>query len=366
MVKAPYHEKNGRCQREPDGDLIRMHSVLVVDDDQTIRDVLASWVHSFGYEVHEAESAESALDTLAERPTDIALCDVSMPGQDGVWLASKIRERYPRTAIIMATGMRDIEPAISSLRNNIVDYLLKPFDGSRLLEALRLGLDWHRATLANDELQQSLEQRLRNRRAELAATLAGAQTTVEQALEGLISMLELHEHDGREHARRVSRLASALGDELGMEGEALLDLARGSLLHDIGKIDMPTSILYKPAPLDDEEWAIMRTHPRVGYELLKRVPKLTGAAEIVLASHEAYDGSGYPLGLHGEDIPLGARILAISDSYDSMTRPHTQRPAMLPAHAVREIERCSGTQFDPRVVDALGEVLIEVVGDATT
>jgi putative two-component system response regulator len=340
-----------------------MHSVLVVDDDQTLRGVLSSWVHSFGYYVHEAGNAEDALDTLAEAPADVALCDVNMPGQDGLWLASRIRERYPCTAIIMATAARDIEPAINSLRNDVVDYLLKPFDGTRLLEALRLGVDWHRATLATEELQESLEHRLRNRRADVAATLAGAQTTVEQALEGLISMLELHEHDGREHATRVSRLAVALGDELGITGDPLVDIGRGALLHDIGKIDMPASILYKPAPLDDEEWAVMRTHPQVGYDLLMRLPSLEGAAEIVLASHEAFNGTGYPRRLRGEHIPIGARILSVADSYDSMTRPHTQRPAMQPAQAIGEIERCSGTQFDPRIVDALGHVLFEVVLD---
>lgn len=337
-----------------------MHSVLVVDDDHTLRGVLSSWVHSFGYEVHEAGSAADALDTLSEVEADVALCDVTPPDLRGVWLASQIRERHPRTAIILATRARDIDVAVSSLRTDIVDYLLKPFDDARLLEALRLGIDWHSASVASDELQDSLEHRLRRRRARVAAALAEAQRNIEDALESLMAMLELHERDGREHATRVSRLAAALGDELGVTGPALVDIERGALLHDIGKIGMPASILYKPAPLDDEEWAVIRTHPEVGYDLLRRVPALAGAAEVVLASHEAFDGSGYPRGLLGEQIPIGARILAVSDSYDSMTRPHTQRPAMLPAHAVDEIQRCSGVQFDPRVVGALGQVLISL------
>ena len=334
-----------------------MHSVLVVDDDQTLRVVLSSWVHSFGYQVKQAESAEDALDALAETPVDVALCDVNMPGQDGVWLASQIRERHPQTAIIMATAARDIEVAVSSLRNDIVDYLLKPFDDARLFEALRLGIDWHSASIASAEMQESLEHRLRNRRAHVAATLASAQQNIDDALKGLIAMLELHERDGREHATRVSRLAAELADVLGIRGPTLVDIERGALLHDIGKIDMPAAILYKPAPLDEAEWVVMRTHPQVGYDLLKKVPALEGAAEIVLASHEAFDGSGYPHRLQGEEIPIGARILAVSDSYDSMTRPHTQRPAMSPMQAINEIERCSGSQFDPRVVQALGEVL---------
>jgi response regulator RpfG family c-di-GMP phosphodiesterase len=340
-----------------------MPSVLVVDDDHTLRSVLTSWVHSFGYEVRQAENAAEALDALDHEPSDVALCDIHMPGRDGVWLASQIRERHPSTAIIMATAARDVDLALSSLRTEVVDYLLKPFGHARLLEALRLGMDWHRASLASDELQESLEHRLRNRRADVAATLAGAQDNMEATLNGLIGVLALHERDGREHAERVSRLAGALGDDLGLRGDTLLDVQRGALLHDIGKIDMPSSILYKPAPLDDAEWATMRTHPNVGYDLLKRVPSLAGAAEIVLASHEAFDGTGYPRGLKGEEIPIGARILAVADSYDSMTRPHTQRPAMLPAHAVREIERCRGTQFDPRVVTALGNVMADVVAE---
>jgi response regulator RpfG family c-di-GMP phosphodiesterase len=340
-----------------------MPSVLVVDDEQDVRGVLSAWVHSLGYEVTEADSAAAALDTLATTPADVALCDIHLPGEDGFWLASRIRERYPSTAIIMATGAHDIDTAVTGLRNDIVDYLLKPFDRTRLIEALRLGVDWHRASKANEELQESLSHRLRNRRADVAAALAGAQTNVELAIEGLISLLELHEHDGREHAMRVSRLAGALHDQLGAERDALIDTERGALLHDIGKIDMPLSILYKPAPLDDAEWEIMRTHPQVGHDLLMKIPALAGAARIVLASHEAFNGTGYPRKLKGEDIPLGSRILAVADSYDSMTRPHTQRPAMLPAHAIQEIERCSGTQFDPRIAAALGDVLCSLAAE---
>jgi HD-GYP domain-containing protein (c-di-GMP phosphodiesterase class II) len=138
-------------------------------------------------------------------------------------------------------------------------------------------------------------------------------------------------------------------------------LERGSLLHDIGKLDMPPAILSKPAPLDDDEWQVMRTHPQVGYDLLKNQPRFSDAAEIVLAHHEAWDGSGYPRRLQGDEIPLAARVLAVADAYDSMTQPHTQRPAMSTAMAVQEIERCRGHQFDPRCAEALGPVLVHAV-----
>ena len=341
-----------------------MNSVLVVDDDQALRRTVSAWVDSFGYEVTEAESADEALDRLNDRPADIALCDVNMASNDGVWLAWRIHEHFPRTAIIMATALRDVETAVSTLRNDVVDYLLKPFDRIRLLEALSLGRDWHAALEGAEELHSVLQDRLRSRRASLAGVLAEAQTTHEAALDGLISMLQLHERDGRGHARRVARLTLAVAEELGaVDDSDLLHLEHGALLHDIGKLDVPLAILTKSAPLDDDEWRVMRTHPQVGYDLLSRLPRFGGAAELVLSHHEAYDGSGYPRGLQGDDIPLGARILAIADSYDSMTHPHTQRPPMPPAMAMSEIERCSGTQFDPEVAEALGTVLAQAAED---
>lgn len=320
--------------------------------------MLASWVNRFGFCAFEAASADTALTHLETTPTDIALCDVNMPGRDGVWLAARIRERFPTTAVIMATSVDDAEVAVSTLSNDVVDYLLKPFDSTRLREALSLGLDWHRASVGDEELHHALQARIRTRRATVAATLARAQSSVQQAADSLISMLQLHERDSRRHSTRVTQLALALADELGVTDGEVEGLEYGAMLHDVGKIDMPAEILCKPAPLNEDEWDVMRTHPQVGYDLVRKLPHLAVAAEIVLAHHEAFDGSGYPNRLKGENIPLGARILTIADSYDSMTHPHTQRPAMPPAMAVQEIERCRGSQFDPDAAAALGRVLV--------
>ena len=159
----------------------------------------------------------------------------------------------------------------------------------------------------------------------------------------------------------VARLAVAMGEELGFDDPTLDVLEQGALLHDIGKLNMPTAILSKPAPLDDAEWRVMRTHPQAGYDLLKSQPRFADAAEIVLSHHEAWDGSGYPRQLTGDEIPLSARVLAVADAYDSMTQPHTQRPALSPVMAVQEIERCRGHQFDPYCAEALGPVLAHAV-----
>ncbi len=333
------------------------HSVLLVDDDSEVRHVLRGWAHASGFAVREAGDADEALDRLASAPSQVAVCDINMPGRNGIWLAGEIRQRHPDTAVVMATAQHDVDTVVGSLQAGVVDYLLKPFDSRRLMEALCLGLEWHEATVTSERLHDTLEYRLRDRRAQVAAAVAEIQATEGAALDGLLQMLTLHERDGKEHAHRVARLAVSVAVELGLAGETTADVQRGALLHDIGKINMPLRILQKPAPLDDEEWDVMRTHPQVGHDLLQQVPALAAAAEIVLTSHEAFDGTGYPRGLAGEAIPLGARILSVADSYDSMTRPHTQRPAMPSAMALLEIARCRGTQFDPRVVDALMTVL---------
>lgn len=338
-----------------------MGSVLVVDDEPFLRDIATLWVRSAGYTSREAGSAEGALTALQDTPADIALCDVNLPGQDGIWLAARIRESHPTTAIVIATSVVDVETAISGLRNGVVDYLLKPFERSRLLEALALARDWHAAAAAGEGLHEALKDRLRNRRVSVAATLAARQSSDETALEGLISMLQLHDQEGRGHATRVARLALALADEIGVEDGLVAALERGALLHDIGKLGVPVSILSKPAPLSDSEWRVMRTHPQVGYDMVNSQSRFADAADLVLAHHETYDGSGYPRGLRGDEIPICARILAVADAYDSMTQPHTQRPPMSPAMAISEIERCSGRQFDPECAEALGSVFIHAV-----
>ncbi len=341
----------------------RTHSVLVVDDDPSMRGILSLWVRSCGYDVREAVSAEAALAQLELEPADIAVCDVNMPGENGVWLAARIREKFPSTAIVMATSGREVDTAVSSLQNDVVDYLLKPFDGSRLREAVALARDWHRASAGADTLHHALQDRLRTRRATVAGALALAQRSAAEALNGLMAILQLHERDGRRHAMRVAQLALAIADELGLDDGTMLCLERGALLHDIGKLDMPSAILSKPAPLTDHEWTVMRTHPQVGHDLINRLPEFAPCADIVLSHHEAFDGSGYPRGLRGDEISLGARILSVADSYDSMTHPHTQRPPMSPTMAMCEIERCTGSQFDPAVASLLGPVLAHAAAE---
>ncbi len=175
----------------------------------------------------------------------------------------------------------------------------------------------------------------------------------EATLSALSRALDTRDEETEEHSRRVRRYSEMIAGRLGLSPEDIADIARGAMLHDVGKIGVPDAILLKPAKLTADEQAIMRRHPQIGYNMIAHIPFLSRAAEVVLHHHEAYDGSGYPSGLTGDRIPLGARIFAVADTLDAMTSDRPYRRALPLSAALAEIERCRGTQFDPRIVDTL-------------
>jgi putative nucleotidyltransferase with HDIG domain len=290
-------------------------------------------------------------------PAAVALCDIRMPGHDGLWLADRIRHLFPETAVIMATGVQDVGAAVDSLRQGVVDYLTKPFGRDRLREAVGRGLEWHRAARGSRRWRLSLEHEMEGRHSRLAGAIAALEIDSDGALDAMLSMLTMSDRDAYAHAYRVAALSVSVARLLGLGGEDVRTIERGALLHDLGKLAMPEALLRKPAPLTIEEQALIRQHPRLGSELVQQVPYLAEASRIVRDAHERLDGLGYPRGLHAEEIWIGARIVTVADAYDTMTRPRVFRDAITPGDALLELERCSGTQFDRRIVDALKRVL---------
>jgi putative nucleotidyltransferase with HDIG domain len=191
------------------------------------------------------------------------------------------------------------------------------------------------------------------------SALANEAKAYRGAIRALVAALDAREHDTEQHSERVCAYALRLADEMGVNGRQRRALALGALLHDVGKIGVPDRILLKPDRLTDDEWRQMREHPEVGKRILSTVPFLDEALEIVHAHHERYDGSGYPRGLAGSQIPLGARIFAVADVYDALTSNRPYRSAISPREARLEIERGAGGQFDPRVVRALRRIPTE-------
>ena len=338
-----------------------MDSILVVDDEVGLRTLMTRWVQSIGYSAKAAENAEQALDLMGAEPASVAVCDIRMPGHDGLWLAEQLRRRYPDTAVIMATGIRELDPAVTSLRAGAIDYLVKPFGRDQLRQAVQRALEWHHATVDMRNWRRRLEDELRSRQANLAAAIDVSEVTSAGALDTLLSMLTARDGSAHDHANRVARLAVNLAVAIGVTEPDLSDIERAAMMHDIGKIAMPEALMRKPAELTRDEREVMHEYPRIGFELLRNVPFLQRAADLVLAAREWFNGYGYPFGLMGTSIPLGGRVISVADTYDVLTHTQVYRDAVSSADAIHEIRRCSGTQFDPAVVEAL----LKVVGKQT-
>jgi putative nucleotidyltransferase with HDIG domain len=212
-------------------------------------------------------------------------------------------------------------------------------------------LQHRRLIIENRNYQRNLEQLVEERTAQLTAKHVELEQSYDDTLEALGSALDLKDAETEGHCQRVTAFCISIARSMPVPDPYLPILARAAFLHDIGKMAIPDSILRKPGPLDDAEKKKMREHCEIGYNMLIRIPFLRDAAEIVLAHQEFYDGSGYPRGLKGEQIPLGARIFTIADSLDAMISDRPYRRALPMSHAREEIKRCSGSQFDPAVVD---------------
>jgi response regulator RpfG family c-di-GMP phosphodiesterase len=339
------------------GRSIPAHTVLIVDDENGVRELLSRWLKADGYAVTTAATAEEALGRLEATPSAVALCDIRMPGRDGLWLAERIRQRYPETAVIMATGVQEPGPVVQPLAQGVIDYLTKPFGRSRLEEAVTRGLEWHRSAWDARRWRESLELEMGIRRARLNDAVTALHVDDDDALDAMLAMLTLTDREAYAHAYRVAALSVGIARVMGVPDAELGGIERGALLHDVGKLAVPEAILRKPAPLTMEEQQLVRCHPAVGSELLARVPYLVSAGAIVRDAHERMDGLGFPRGVNAADAPLGSRIVCVADAYDTMTGSRVFRNALGPGEALLEIERCSGSQFDPEVVNAFRRVI---------
>lgn len=332
-------------------------AVLVVDDEASVRNIMRRWLESRGYIVSVAADAVKALEKLAAGPAAVALCDLRMPGRDGLWLTDQLRREYPDTAVIIATGVNDVAAAVEGLRQGVVDYLTKPFDRQRLFDAVSRGVEWHRAAADSRRWREVLEREMRERYMWLESMFLAWPIDSEESLEAVLSTITAGNTEAYAHAYRVAALAASLARALGLPDAEIETIERAGLLHDVGKLAMPDAVLRKPAPLTAEEQRVIRQYPSLAATLIERVPYLAPAAAVVRDAQERIDGLGYPSGSRGSAVWIGARVVAVADAYDTMTRARVFRDAISPAAALTELTRCSGTQFDPKVVQAFTEIV---------
>lgn len=325
-------------------------SVLAVDDDPGIRKLINDKLSGEGFSCTSVLSAEEALVVLEANTFDIILTDLQMPGMSGLQLIEEARKNHPRSAYMVITGVDDIHVGIDAMKRGADDYLVKPFRLESLVSSVERALSKKRLELEVERYRASLEEMVEKRTVQLHAAMKRIELTYDDTLEALGAALDLRDNETGGHSRRVSHYCLEIAKAYGCPPEQLKQIARGSYMHDIGKIGIPDSILLKPGKLTSEERATMETHARIGYELVSRITFLAGAAEIVLAHQERFDGTGYPQGLVGAEIPLGARIFSVADTLDAMTSDRPYRRALTFARARAEIKNEAGRQFDPDVV----------------
>jgi len=329
--------------------------ILLVDDEQEITDILADLL-SEDYTCQKAGSAEEALARLQGSEFELVISDITMPGMSGLEMIPYVKELAPNTVVVMISGMQTVESAIGALRLGAFDYLMKPFDLRQVEAVVKRALEHHDLIVAKQRYENQLEELVEQRTAELDRALDSLEDAYRSTLKALTAALETRDSETHGHSERVVSYSLRLGREYGLSREEMKALEFGSLLHDIGKIGVPDSILRKPAKLTEEEWVRMREHPVHGQQILQGIEFLQRAARVVAQHHEKWDGSGYPYGLREEDIDVCARIFAVADAFDAITSDRVYRRGKSYEAAAQELDDWAGRQFDPKVVEAFHRV----------
>ena len=326
--------------------------ILVVDDEEPIREIVTAMLHSSGYQCQQAASGKQALALLTSGDSfELVLSDLMMADMDGIGLLERTKEKYPDMPVVMVTAVHDISVALAAIRNGAYDYLLKPFEREQLLATVRRALENRRLKTENRTYQTNLESLVAARTEQLRSAMSGLERSYDITLEALGDALDLKDAETEGHSKRVTAFTIAMARHRGLSDDQVRVIARGAFLHDIGKMAIPDTILRKPGPLTAEEVSIMREHCYHGYQMLRKIPFLAEASDIVYSHQEKWDGSGYPRGLRGDDIPLGARIFSVADTLDAITSDRPYRPKQTLQAAKEEIQRFAGRQFDPNVVE---------------
>jgi putative two-component system response regulator len=326
---------------------------LVVDDEPRLRQVLMRLMESDGFSCVEAGTGADALDILERLPVTLVLTDLRMPQMDGIELLRRVKVRWPDIAVVMITAVADVEVAVSCLASGAMDYLTKPFHLEEVRARVRQSLEKRRLILENREYQERLEDKVRAQARRMEELFLGG-------IQALAGALEVKDPYTRGHSVRVSRYSSVIARTMGLSPELVRQIELGGQVHDIGKIGVREDVLNKPSRLTEEEYAHIMTHPMVGWRILSPlIGDVPAILNVVRWHHERFDARGIPDGLGGHDIPEEARIAAVADAFDAMTSVRPYRQGLSVGEAVADIERCSGKQFDPTVVDAFRTALAE-------
>jgi putative nucleotidyltransferase with HDIG domain len=325
---------------------------LVVDDDQEIASLIRELLVGSGCIVLALSDPQDVSAQLERFAPHVCILDFCMPRRSGAELLDIIKQHDPKTEIIFLTGQNETSLAVDLMKRGASDFLVKPVQSEQLLASVGRAVEHRRLVIENENYRTHLEQVIVGKTRALNEALASMKNVHSATLEALSLALDFRDQSTSGHSRRVAELTAAAASSIGISDAALVQIEHGALLHDIGKLKIPDSILWKPSKLTDDEWMVMRRHPEYGYAFLNNIEFLKEAAEIVYSHHEKYDGTGYPRHLRGADIPIGARLFAIVDAVDAMIYERPYHKPIVFREAATEVMRCTGTQFDPSLVES--------------
>ncbi|MCD6363943.1 MAG: response regulator [Synergistetes bacterium] len=331
-----------------------------MEDEELLRKELALALRLEGFNVFEASNGKEALEILSEREIDVVITDIRMPCMDGITLLRKIKDIDPLVEVILITGHGDVNTAIAAVKYEAFDFLRKPVDVEELVLTLKDALTKRKANIEMKRYQEHLERKVIEKTVSLRDAMDSLERLSEGIMKALASAIEARDPYTEGHGKRVGEYSALIARELGLNGnDGIFKLA--GLLHDIGKIGIPDSILLKPSSLTKEEFEIIKLHPVLGYMIVEPIEFLGEAKDWIRCHHERLDGSGYPSGLSGDQIPLGASILAVADIFDACTSARAYRPPMSVERTLEIIEKdAKEGKLDPEVVKVALKVFREI------
>ncbi|MDY6971516.1 MAG: response regulator [Thermodesulfobacteriota bacterium] len=329
-----------------------MTQILIVDDDEPVRILIGSILKENGYDCSFAADALEARKFLKERDFELLLSDISMPGESGMDFIRYAIAEYPDTAAVMVTAMNDLLVAEDALQTGVYDYIIKPFDPNGVLISVENALRRRKLEVDNRAYRESLQKMVEERTSALQDSMDKLGKALEGSIHAMALTVETRDPYTAGHQQRVANLANAIAREIGLSEERIEGVRMAGLIHDLGKISLPAEILSKPGRITKIEFDLIKTHPKVGYDILKSIEFPWPIAQMVLQHHERMCGSGYPLGLRGKEILLEARILAVADVVEAMASHRPYRPALGIDKALGEISENRTSMYDPEVVDA--------------
>ena len=321
--------------------------ILIAENDSEARGQLASWLEEAGYICAQTDASE-ALSEARRHPPDAALVGVSVPDEGGMWVVRTLRSQSAQVGVVVLSTPPDFEVAVASGRLGAIDCVPWPTSQTGIVEAMTRAVEWHVNNKTSDQTNTRLQEEVAFGRDHLKATIRKVDPETVPAV--LLAVLEARTPETHDHSQRVARSAVALARAFNLSPEEIQTVKRAALLHEIGKIALPERLLSTTNPLTDSALQVLRTHVTIGQEVLATVPLLVPAASVVAATQEWFDGGGYPAGLQGDKIPIGARIITVADAYDSMISTRAYNDPKSHEEATVELVRGSGSRFDPDVV----------------